>query len=141
MGEMTEYIEAYMLHDPIGNMEAVIAEYDTEKLKSAEQNGAVFIAVYNTGRREIVKAEDVSEPVPRQNGIRLVQPKYVDDRTRATVAVFDALGAIISPSAETAAENGVSAAAVKSPEETFEEALSALRLLAYPEEGGADAEA
>ena len=46
---VTEYIECYLLHDPIGNAEGAIAEFETEKLVKAEQQGAVFIAVYTPG--------------------------------------------------------------------------------------------
>lgn len=129
--QITEYIDHYLLHDPIGNAEGTIAEYDTEKLVAAEQQGAVFIAVYNTGRREIVKAEDITQPQPMLNGITVVQPLYVDQRTQATVAVFDALQSMLMPSVAAIAEDGADA---KTPAETFEEALSALRTLAYPEE-------
>lgn len=137
--EITERIDYYLLHDPIGNVEGAIAEYATEKLVAAEQQGAVFIAVYNTGRREIVKAEDITPPQPMMNGITLVQPIYVDQRAQATVAAFDALQSMLTSSMATASEvGGASTAAkaktAKSPVETFEEALSALRALAYPEE-------
>ena len=33
----SEYVVEYLLHDPIGNQEAAIAEFDTEKLSAAEE--------------------------------------------------------------------------------------------------------
>lgn len=89
--EITDRIIKYMLHDLIGNVEGEIAEFDAEKLQEAEDAGAVFIAVYGSGRREVVKAADIVEPKPMLNGTVLVTPPYVDDRMLAVVDVFDAL--------------------------------------------------
>lgn len=89
--EITDRIIKYMLHDLIGNVEGEIAEFDAEKLQEAEDAGAVFIAVYGSGRREVVKASDIVEPKPMLNGTVLVTPPYVDDRMLAVVDVFDAL--------------------------------------------------
>lgn len=126
--ESTDYIEAYLLHDPIGNSEGVIAEYDHKKLAAAEANGAVFIAVHADGRRERVGAADVREPEPRVNGVTLAKPEYVDARTRATVAVFDALIAQLGGASVLVSDEG----GELSPLET---ALAALKALAYPSEG------
>lgn len=112
MEEIIEHIEHYVLHDPIGNVEGAITEYDTEKLQAAEDNGAVFIAVYNTGKREIVKAADISEPEPTVNGITVVQPLYVDSRLEAVCAVFDALEETL-----------------EKPSAAFQEALASLKAL------------
>lgn len=133
---ITEYIEAYMLHDPIGNVEGMVSNFDRDSLQSAEDEGMVFIAVYNTGKREIVKAQDVREPEPMSNGIKLVAPSYVDKRACAVVDVFDALAASI-PIAEISEQpqpNGEANGSKK----TFVEALETLRLLAYGtnDEGG-----
>lgn len=89
--EITDRIIKYMLHDLIGNVEGEIAEFDAEKLQEAEDMGAVFIAVYGSGRREVVKAADIVEPKPILNGTVLVTPPYVDERMSAVVDVFDAL--------------------------------------------------
>lgn len=89
--EITDRIEAYLLHDPVENAEGVISEFDTEKLQKAEEEGAVFLALYSSGRRAIVKAAEIVEPEPMMNGVVLVKPEYVDDRMAAVVDVFDAL--------------------------------------------------
>lgn len=121
-GQITEYIEAYLLHDPIGNTEGVIAEFDTEKLVAAEQQGAVFIAVYSTGRREIAKAAEITRPEAKLNGVTLVQPVYVDDRFKAVVDVFEALEPFFT-AVPMAMSDGV--------EMTFSEALTALKSIVY----------
>lgn len=123
--ELTDYIEAYLLHDPIGNTEGVIAEYDPDKLMQAEANGAIFIAVHGDGRREVVKAASIHEPEPRMNGVTLTKPEYVDARTQATVAVFDALAQQMAGGAMLTADGS-------GAESPFEKALAALRALAYP---------
>lgn len=142
--EVTEVISKYMLHDPIGNMEAEIAEYDPVKLQAAEDSGAVFIAVYNTGKREIVKAADIKEPQPMMNGVTLVQPVYVDNRMQAVCDVFDALDQVIAqqPAAVSlmAADDAETG---QTPVETFHQALAVLKTLAFhtDEGGGADGDA
>lgn len=119
---ITEYVEAYLLHDPVGNTEGVVAEYEPGKLEAAEEMGAVFLAVYNTGRREIVKAGQVVEPTPRCNGVELVRPAYVDERMEAVLSALEAL----------AAERSRSGAADAAP---FAEALAALEALVRGEGG------
>lgn len=130
---ITEYVEAYLLHDPLGNVEGVITEYDADELRRAEDEGAVLIALYNSGRREIVKADEVVEPLPRMNGVTLVQPEYVDDRMVAVVDVFEALAgelasqqpvAAISLSAD--AESGVAANVLPG---SFQQALERLKVI------------
>lgn len=130
---ITEYIEYYLLHDPIGNVEGAIKEYDTEKLQAAEDNGAIFIAVYNTGKREIVKAADIVEPEPVLRGVTLVQPVYVNNRLEAVCTVFDALEASIS------SETGITSISTLAATDgdttpTFQEALASLKALVYGED-------
>ena len=55
-------------------------------------------------------------------------PTYVDDRTDATVACFDALAAIVDPSVAAASEGG-SAEAKADPVKEFMAALEKLRAL------------
>ncbi len=131
------YIIDYMAHDPVGNVEGQLTCYDPEALAEAESNGIVFIAVMSDGTREIVKASEVSEPAPQGQDFVFVQPTYVDDRTAATVAVFDALAAIVDPESAvaTAEETGEETAAQADPLETFREALAALKALGN---GGSD---
>jgi hypothetical protein len=119
----------HMLHDPIGNCEAMVTEYDEELINRAASNGMIFIAVDEDGNRTVVQPEDVKEPINDDQPFTLVQPLYVDDRMKAVVDVFDALAA----SADVQPVSSKARAAM-----SFAEALEALRALAYGtgEEGG-----
>lgn len=118
----------YLIHDPVGNVEGQLGDYDPVRLEEAEKNGMVFIAVMDDGERRLVKAADVSEPKQQNQYFTVAKPEYVDERTRATVAVFDAVAAIIDPQPATADESG-EAAGQADPVETFKSALAALRAL------------
>lgn len=119
----------HMLHDPIGNCEAMVTEYDEELINRAASNGMIFIAVDEDGNRTVAQPEDVKEPINDDQPFTLVQPLYVDDRMKAVVDVFDALAA----SADVQPVSSKARAAM-----SFAEALEALRALAYGtgEEGG-----
>lgn len=120
----SEYVVEYLLHDPIGNQEAAIAEFDTEKLSAAEEQGAIFIARYNTGRREVVHAEEITEPQPRVSGVVLARKGDVLDIAKATCDVFDALAAEQSAVMAMSASN-------EGHSKTFAEALADLKELVY----------
>ena len=120
----SDYVVEYLLHDPIGNQEAAIAEFDTEKLSAAEEQGAIFIARYNTGRREVVRAEEITEPQPRVSGVVLARKRDVLDIAKATCDVFDALAA------EQPAVMAMSASN-EGQSKTFAEALADLKALVY----------
>lgn len=126
----------YLAHDPLSNTEAMITEYDPELISKAAASGIVFIAVDASGNREIVSAEDVSEPVEDGESFTIVQPLYVDDRMKAVVDVFDALAASVPAVAASADVQPVSSKARSAM--SFAEALESLRALAYGtgEEGG-----
>ena len=133
----------HMLHDPIGNCEAMVTEYDEELINRAASNGMIFIAVDEDGNRTVVQPEDVKEPINDDQPFTLVQPLYVDDRMKAVVDVFDALAASVP--AVAASVPAVAASADVQPVSSkaraamsFAEALEALRALAYGtgEEGG-----
>lgn len=126
----------HMLHDPIGNCEAMVTEYDEELINRAANNGMIFIAVDEDGNRTVVQPEDVKEPINDDQPFTLVQPLYVDDRMRAVVDVFDALAASVPAVAASADVQPVSSKARSAM--SFAEALEALRALAYGtvEEGG-----
>ena len=126
----------YLAHDPLSNTEAMITEYDPELISKAAASGIVFIAVDASGNREIVSAEDVSEPVEDGERFTIVQPLYVDDRMKAVVDVFDALAASVPAVAASADVQPVSSKARSAM--SFAEALESLRALAYGtgEEGG-----
>lgn len=125
----------HMLHDPIGNCEAMVTEYDEELISRAASNGMIFIAVDEDGTRTVVQPEDVKEPTNDDQPFTLVQPLYVDDRMKAVVDVFDALAASVPAVAASADVQPVSRARSSM---SFAEALEALRALAYGtvEEGG-----
>lgn len=97
-------IVRYWAHDPVGNIENMLQSFDKEQLQKGEEAGIVFVAEHDDGTRSIVKAVDVVEPQTFSNdsGITLVLPSYVDERTSATVACFDALAEIVNPSVATA---------------------------------------
>lgn len=122
-------VVGYAVHDIIGNNEQCLTEYDPEVLQRAEDAGFVFVAQYDDGTREVVKAADVRKPDPTVNGIPLATAGYVDERTRATVAVFDALADIVNPKTATVDENGGDAQATADPIAAFEDALNRLKSL------------
>lgn len=121
-------IVAYLVHDPIGNVEGYINDFDQDALKQAQDNGMVIIAEYSDGKRAIVDAADVKEPQPYVNGIKIVAPSYVDKRTAATVECFTALAEIVNPSVATLATSDA-ASEQKDPIERFMTALANLKAL------------
>ena len=114
-------ITHYMAHDPVGNSESYLTEFDSELISRAEASGIVFIAVYDDGTREVVSGKDVTKPQSADEPVTLVTPTYVDDRT-------DALAAIVDPSVAAAAEGG-SAEVQADPVKAFMAALEKLRAL------------
>lgn len=130
-------IVGYMAHDAASNMEQPLDAYDADTLSRLAADGIIFVAVYDDGSRRVVNAAEVSEPEPQMNGVTLCTPKYVDDRTTATIAVFDALATIVDPGSAVAAadETGEETEAQADPVETFRAALAALKEL----ENGGDA--
>lgn len=120
----------YLAHDPVFNNEESLTDYDETALTEMEGRGIVFIAVYDDGTRAIAKAADVTEPEPQVGGVTLVTPVYVDNRTEATVAVFEALAAIVDPeSAVATADETGEAAKATDPVQAFKDALAALKAL------------
>ena len=111
-------VVGYAVHDIIGNNEQCLTEYDPDVLQRAEDTGLIFVAQYDDGTREVVKAADVRKPDPTVNGIPLATAGYVDERTTA----------IVDPQPATADETWVVAEAVD-PVEAFRSALAALKAL------------
>ncbi len=126
---LTKAIVAYILHDPIGNVEGYITDYDLETLKQAEAKGMVIIAEYNDGTRVITQASDVVEPKPNLNGISVTTPEYVNTRTAATVDCFNALAEILEPSTAVLSADSADSN-VESPFLTFKAAILRLQTLA-----------
>lgn len=122
------YVVDYLIHDPVGNVEGQLGDYDPVRLGEAEKNGMVFIAVMDDGERRLVKAADVSEPKQQNQYFTVAKPEYVDERTQATVAVFDALADIVNPKAAAVEEDGGETQAVD-PIAAFEKALDRLKSL------------
>ena len=122
-------IVRYWAHDPVGNIENMLQSFDKEQLQKGEEAGIVFVAEYDDGTRSIVKAVDVVEPQTFSNdgGITLVLPSYVDERTSATVACFDALAEIVNPSVATSSADD--AEAEVDPIKVFMAAIEKLRAL------------
>lgn len=84
----TDPIVTYMLHDPIGNTEGEIAEYDKAKLLAAAEQGAVFVAVHASGAREVADPHAIERPRPMACGQRLATS---DDLAALASAVAAAL--------------------------------------------------
>lgn len=124
-------ITHYMAHDPIGNVESYLTEFDSELIARAAAAGIIFIAVYDDGTRKVVDASEVEEPQQERQAYEIVTTSYVDKRTAATVACFEALSAIVDPQPATADETGEEAEAVDpvDPVEAFRVALAALKAL------------
>lgn len=124
-------ITHYMAHDPIGNVESYLTEFDSELIARAAAAGIIFIAVYDDGTREVVDAGEVEEPQQERQAYEIVTTSYVDKRTAATVACFEALSAIVDPQPAAADETGEEADAVDpvDPVEAFRVALAALKAL------------
>ena len=89
-------ITAIWAHDPVGNNEAQITNYDTNILEEAEQHGIIFIAEHEDGTRTRIAAKDITQPTPTTGSYVFVQPTYVDTRMQATADVFDAIATIIN---------------------------------------------
>lgn len=123
------HIVDYLIHDPLGNVEGQLSDYDPVRLAEAEKNGMIFIAVMDDGERRLVKAADVSEPKQLNRYFTVAKPEYVDERTKATVAVFDALADIVNPQTAAADENGSDEQPVADPVAAFEDALNKLKSL------------
>jgi len=124
-------ITHYMAHDPIGNVESYLTEFDSKLIARAAAAGIIFIAVYDDGTREVVDAGEVEEPQQERQAYEIVTTSYVDKRTAATVACFEALSAIVDPQPAAADETGEEADAVDpvDPVEAFRVALAALKAL------------
>lgn len=132
MDAATKVVVAYLAHDPVGNVEGYVTDYSPDVLAAGEAAGIIFIAEYNDGSREVAKAAEIVEPSPAVNGIKVVAPGYVDKRTDATIAVFDALAAIVSPEAAALDADGADGAAAgqADPVAAFADALAKLKAVA-----------
>lgn len=124
--EMKKQVVGYYVHDVVGNNEQCLTEFDADVLQAAEDAGLMFVAVYDDGSREVVPASTVKKPDPMVNGIALATPQYVDERTEATVEVFDALAAIVAPEVAAVSEDGT-ATQTADPVEAFMAALAKLK--------------
>ena len=122
-------IVRYWAHDPVGNIENMLQSFDKEQLQKGENAGIVFVAEYDDGTRSIVKAADIVEPTTFSNdgGVTLVLSSYVDERTSATVACFDALAEIVNQSVAAASTDEAETQA--DPIGAFMAALEKLRAL------------
>lgn len=124
-----KHVVGYFVHDEIGNNEHWLESYDPEVLLAAEKESMTFIAVYSDESREIVEAADIVEPsISHEGSAALTTTECVNNRTDATIAVFDALAEIIDPeSAVATADETGEIAATEDPVEVFKNALAALK--------------
>ena len=89
----------FMLHDPIGNIESQITDFDPEMLKSAAMAGMIFIGVKSDGGREIVPIEEVRQPdIGSIEGVPIVLPSYVESRIDEVMNVIQEVVSAISES-------------------------------------------
>lgn len=100
-GSQQQAVKAYILHDPVANMEGYITDYDQDALKQAEDSGMIIIAEMADGSRRIASADEVKKPTPLSpEGIELATPAYVDERVSAMLDVIssmcDGLGGVSS---------------------------------------------
>lgn len=86
----------FLVHDPVACVEGVIVDFDRETLEKCQSDGYVFIGVDENGERSVVPIDEVQEPPEEKQSYVFIQPEYVDTRTKATVAVFDAMVAVLS---------------------------------------------
>lgn len=121
----------HIAHDPVSNSEAILNEYDQERINKAAESGIVFIAVDEQGSRSIVPASEVVEPDANSDQFIFVQPVYVDDRMKAVIDVFDALA---SSTPQELSAVSVMSADTGGTGTAFAEALAALKALVYGEE-------
>lgn len=128
----------YMAHDPVGNSEAVLTEYDAELIARAAESGIVFVAVDEDGGRTVVPPDEVEEPVLDGEPFTLVQPSYVDERMVAVVGVFDALAAntVATPMTMSSVKGERAATAPADGTKSFTEALAALKAIVFGGDGG-----
>lgn len=123
-------IVGYYIHSAVSNTEEWLTDYDAAALQAVEDAGLIIVAVREDGSREVVKAADVKEPSPTMNGVSLPTTGYVDTRTAAIVAVFDALTAIVDPESSAAsADEAGEDAETPDPVQAFKDALGGLRAL------------
>ena len=126
-------IVRYLLHDPIANVEGELATFDTEELRAAEDAGMVLIAVYDDEHREVVHADDVTEPVNQPQSFTFVTPTYVNDRLNLVCEVFDAIGS-------TSSQGSSGGLGTQGEENLFEVKLNALKELLNASEDGSQSD-
>lgn len=121
-------IAHYIAHDPIANVEGIVTDFEPSVLEEAAQHGIVFIAVDKDGNRASVDVSEISKPELDDGDCYVfVEPRYVDDRTTAIVACFDALAEIVNPSVATASVDDTETQV--DPIGAFMAALEKLRVL------------
>lgn len=89
---MSKY-KNYFLHDPIGNYESQLTNFDQDAIQQAMDQGYVIIGVTHDDTREIVRnSKDVVVPdVATFEGFSIVLPSYVDSRIDALAEVIENL--------------------------------------------------
>lgn len=83
----------YVLHDPIGNNEQQIINFDPEYLQKAMDSGMIIIGVDENNKRKIIKKlEEVVKPANTViSGVPVVLPSYVDSRIEELAGVIETL--------------------------------------------------
>lgn len=69
----------YWAHDPIGNSEGILAGYEPDALKAAQDRGIIFIAELDDGTRLRVDAvADILDPQPAQTALAAANDAAAD---------------------------------------------------------------
>lgn len=89
---MNEKYVQFLLHDPIGNLESQVTNFDKEAIESAAAVGMIFIGVKSDGSRAIVPPDEVKEPrLTAMGGFPIVLPSYVDSKIDEVMGVVQQL--------------------------------------------------
>lgn len=94
---MDEKYVQFLLHDPIGNVEAQITNFNKDYLESAAAVGMIFIGVKSDGSRKIVTPDEVKEPkIAAMGGFPIVLPSYVDAKVDEIMEIIQQLLSAVS---------------------------------------------
>ena len=68
---MNAEIVTIYLHNPIENMEGVLTDFNKEMIKALHENGCIFIGVKRSGERVIIPWDEVEEPCPEAEILKI----------------------------------------------------------------------
>lgn len=119
---MSKY-KMYFLHDPIGNNEQQITNFDKETIQQSIDRGMIVVGVTQDDVREIVKSiDDIVEPqIASVQGFTMVLPSYVDAKIDNLAKIIEELIDVfgISKLIKTSALNNIKESIQKIHDETL----------------------